>query len=193
MFTRKRLSVLSMFALLIVVVLLIGSAGNVLATGTPPPDKTSTDTPIPPTPTKTPVPPTPTNTPVPPTPTNTPKPPTPTPTEPPMGGEGCTPGYWKQPHHFDSWVGYAPGDSFDAIFGVPYDLTLLEALEQGGGHEKALGRHAVAALLNAASGVSYYYSEAQVISLVQSAYATGDFNGAKNQLAAQNEMGCPLN
>ena len=24
------------------------------------------------------------------------------------GGEGCTPGFWKQDHHFDSWVGFAP-------------------------------------------------------------------------------------
>src|SRR5690606_30498275 len=24
---------------------------------------------------------------------------------PPSGGEGCTPGYWRQPHHFDSWTG----------------------------------------------------------------------------------------
>ena len=29
--------------------------------------------------------------------------------EPPPGGEGCTPGFWKQTQHFDSWVGFAPG------------------------------------------------------------------------------------
>ena len=55
-------------------------------------------------------------------------------------GEGCTPGYWKQPHHFDSWVGYQTGDEFDVVFGVPYDVTLLQALTTGGGAEKALGR-----------------------------------------------------
>ena len=27
---------------------------------------------------------------------------------PPPGGEGCTPGFWKQDQHFDSWVGFAP-------------------------------------------------------------------------------------
>ena len=40
----------------------------------------------------------------------------------PPGGEGCTPGFWKQEQHFDSWVGFAPTDSFDAVFGV--DVTL---------------------------------------------------------------------
>ena len=31
--------------------------------------------------------------------------------------DGCTPGYWKQEQHFDSWVptGYAPGDDFDTV------------------------------------------------------------------------------
>jgi hypothetical protein len=109
------------------------------------------------------------------------------------GGEGCTPGYWKQPHHFFAWTGYSPGDSFAAVFGVPYDKTLLEALQTGGGAEKALGRHAVGALLNAASaGVSFDYSEGEVIALVQWAWATGRFEVAKNMLAASNESGCDL-
>jgi len=51
-----------------------------------------------------------------------------------MGGQGCTPGYWKQPHHFGSWVGYVPGDLFDAVFGVDGsgNPTLLEALQTVG-------------------------------------------------------------
>lgn len=112
---------------------------------------------------------------------------------PPQGGEGCTPGFWKQSHHFDSWVGYAPGDEFDVVFGVPYDVTLLQALSAGGGDEIALGRHAVAALLNAASGdVSYAFTEAEIIALVQDAWATGDFETAKDLLEDENELGCPL-
>ena len=64
---------------------------------------------------------------------------------------------------------------------------------QGGGGEKALGRHAVAALLNAATGgVDYAFAEADVIAMVQNAYATGDFNGIKDLLQAENERGCPL-
>lgn len=127
-----------------------------------------------------------------------------TPPPPPPGGEGCTPGYWKQTQHFDSWVptGYATGDLYNAKFGVSSTKgwTLLTALQAKGGGENALARHATAALLNAASpDVDYYYSVADVISLVQSAYAPGgDFESVKNLLAAQNEeeqnlYGCPLN
>jgi hypothetical protein len=112
------------------------------------------------------------------------------------GGEGCTPGYWKQTQHFDSWTGYTQTQNFETVFGVDasFNKDLLGALQQGGGGEKALGRHAVAALLNSASGgVSYDYSTAEVIDLVQDAYASGDFEGAKNLLEAANESGCPLN
>lgn len=112
------------------------------------------------------------------------------------GGQGCSPGYWKQSHHFDSWVRYQPTDSYDRVFGVvaSFDQTLLGALEQGGGKEKALGRQAVAALLNAATpAVSYSYSESQVIGIVQEAYDTGEFNKAKDRLERENQQGCPLN
>ena len=56
-------------------------------------------------------------------------------------------GYWKQPHHFESWQGFAPGDDFETVFGVdlPQAKTLLEALREGGGHRDALNRHTVAA------------------------------------------------
>ena len=110
--------------------------------------------------------------------------------------EGCTPGYWKQDHHFDSWVGFAPSDDYETVFGVDasFEKTLLGALKQGGGGEKALGRHAVAALLNSSnSDVSYAFTTAEVIAIVQDAYATGDFEGVKNLLNYENEQGCPLN
>lgn len=113
------------------------------------------------------------------------------------GGEGCTPGYWKQPHHFDSWVatGYAPTDSFDAVFGVDSDFgTLLDGVSAKGGQDNALARHAVAALLNSSNpDVSYEFSSAEVIALVQEAFATGNWNFYKDQLEYENEMGCPLN
>lgn len=109
-----------------------------------------------------------------------------------MGG-GCTPGYWKQLHHEGSWVGFDPTASYSAVFGVPYDKTMLEALQTGGGGEKALGRHAVAALLNASNlDVGYLYTVDEVIAIVQSAYNSGDFETAKNQLEVQNELDCPL-
>ena len=112
-----------------------------------------------------------------------------------VGGQGCTPGFWKQPHHLDAWMVYSPDDLFDDVFGVDAtgDLTLLETLKQGGGGENAFGRHAVAALLNAAStDVDYFYAIAGVIAMVQDAYATGDFEPTKNLFEGENESGCPV-
>jgi uncharacterized repeat protein (TIGR01451 family) len=121
---------------------------------------------------------------------------------------GCTPGYWKQSQHFDSWVGHAIGDFFDSVFGVDVTLnwsakgkpqpvanpTLLQALGANGGGVNALARHATAALLNAANpDVDYLYSEAEIIDMVQDAVDSGDFQTAQNLLSAQNELGCPLN
>jgi hypothetical protein len=58
----------------------------------------------------------------------------------------------------------------------------------------ALGRHAVAALLNAAHpDVEYGMSEADVIAAVQAADTSGDPTAAHYQLENYNEMGCPLN
>lgn len=108
------------------------------------------------------------------------------------GGQGCTPGFWKNRGlRIGAWTNYSPGDSYEAVFGVDasFDLNLLATLEQGGGGEIALGRHAVAGLLNAASGgVSYEYTEAEVIALVQGAYASGQFNDIKNVLEYENEL-----
>jgi hypothetical protein len=117
------------------------------------------------------------------------------PPPPPPGGDGCTPGFWK--NSVGSWpAGYLPGQDFDATFGVNIfspNISLLVALGQGGGGANALGRHAAAALLNSASdNVDYGMSTAQVIALVQSAFASGDFESAKNTLAALNETDCAL-
>ena len=63
---------------------------------------------------------------------------------------------------------------------------------QGGG-VNALARHAVAALLNASNpDVDSDFTTAEVIALVQDAVVSGDFETAKNLLAAANEQGCPL-
>ncbi len=113
------------------------------------------------------------------------------------GGEGCTPGYWKQPRHFDSWMSYTPGTMFSDVFEDAFPgMTLLDVLKQGGGGLKALGRHIVAALLNAdCTGVSYDRSETQVINMFNSVYpgSKGDYNGVKNILESLNEQGCFLN
>ena len=71
--------------------------------------------------------------------------------------------------------------------------TLLDALNSGGGGVNALARHAVAALLNASNpDVASEFTPGEVIALVQAAIASGDFETAKNLLAAANEQGCPL-
>jgi hypothetical protein len=115
-------------------------------------------------------------------------------TPPPPEGEGCTPGFWRQEQHFDSWIGYNPGDSYDGTFAVDGSfLTLLDAVWAQGGDENALARHAVAALLNAASpDVDYFYSETQIIQMVQDAYSSGDFETIKDLFEYENELGCPL-
>jgi hypothetical protein len=121
---------------------------------------------------------------------------------PPTGNQGCTPGYWRQDQHLDSWKVYSPGADFDATFGVNFfnpNITLLDAVALGGGDTNALARHGVAALLNAAagSGVNYAYTTAQVIAIVKGtgAYAGLSVEARKDLLAAANEGtgGCPLN
>lgn len=109
------------------------------------------------------------------------------------GGEGCTPGFWKNRGLRLGWPApYAPGDSYDAVFGVASSFggTLLDAARRGGGGQSALGRHAVAALLNAASGdIAYDLTPAEVIALVQGAYSSGEFEDVKDALEAFNEQG----
>ncbi len=118
--------------------------------------------------------------------------------------EYCSPGYWKQAQHFDSWVGYSPTDKFSAVFGetitimwsakgkpMPVtDPTLLQVLEANGGGVSSLARAAVGALLNA-SALDSSLSTADVIQIFQDANPSGDFEAAKAQFTfAEN---CPLN
>ncbi len=95
------------------------------------------------------------------------------------GGEGCTPGFWK--NHLDLWpAGFSPADSFAGIFGVDLGFdTLGEGINAKGNHIKSLVRHGVAALLNAASpDVDYDLTIAEVILAVQTGdkYTLVDFN-----------------
>jgi hypothetical protein len=119
--------------------------------------------------------------------------------------QGCTPGFWKQNFHFNLWVGFTPTDTVGGVFtGVDPALageTLLDALQGGGGKgvvgaETILLRAAVAALLNSDS-ISYPFMEADIISAVNAAIATGD-RGAILTLATtldnanNGQGGCPL-
>jgi hypothetical protein len=123
------------------------------------------------------------------------------------GFEGCTPGFWKQDQHFDSWPsGYSPTDTVDSVFDLPTSLssfaddTLVSALGGGGGPgitgaAEILLRAGVAAVLNAAS-VDYPLSEAAVISMVNTALASENRDtmlATAATLDNNNNLGCPLN
>jgi hypothetical protein len=121
---------------------------------------------------------------------------------PPTGNQGCTPGYWKQPQHFDSWPApYLPTTPFNAVFGVTVlnnpNLTLVQALGLNGGGINALARHSVAAFLNAASSnVAYRYEPASaVVTMFQNALVNNTVEATKNLFDAANNGvgGCPLN
>ena len=126
-------------------------------------------------------------------------------TEPPKGGEGCTPGYWKQEQHFDSWpYGITPDQAFSSVFDreisvklgktMTSDPTLLQALQANGGSVNAAARHAVAAYLNGAStGVDYDLSAADVVAMFQANYPDGELEDMKDGFEKLNEQGCPLN
>ena len=111
------------------------------------------------------------------------------------GGEGCTPGYWKVPQHWDSWTGYVPTQQFSSVFANAFPgMTLVQVAAQGGGQLKALGRHTVAALLNSTSaGVEYPLTTAQVIAKFNAAYAAKSYEALKNEFAGLNERNCYLN
>lgn len=111
----------------------------------------------------------------------------------PGGGEGCTPGYWKQSHHFGNWTGYSPDQLFSSVFEDAFPgMTLLDVVAQGGGGLKALGRHTVAALLNGSGAVDYSMTAQQVVDAFNAVYPDGDYNGQKDIFEAENELGCPL-
>ncbi|MGI9200055.1 MAG: hypothetical protein ACR2QL_03270, partial [Woeseiaceae bacterium] len=114
------------------------------------------------------------------------------------GGQGCTPGYWKQEHHFADWTApYEPNDLFSEHFEDAFPgLTMVEVADGNGGGLVALGRHTVAAVLNAANPeVSYDLTPQQVIDAFNAVYpgSKGDYETLKNEFEEFNELGCPLN
>ncbi|MFV8337531.1 T9SS type A sorting domain-containing protein, partial [Flavobacterium sp. RSP29] len=120
----------------------------------------------------------------------------------PACNEGCTLGYWK--NHTDRWCStYSPSMLFGSVFvNAPSNLanlTLLQALNLGGGGIYNLARQGVAALLNACSNevdypAPYLNNPQSVINAVNAAYLSG--GSAPGTLATQldnlNNSGCPL-
>ena len=123
-----------------------------------------------------------------------------------QGGEGCTPGYWKQPHHFDSWPAeLTPDMSYSSVFGRVIEIrtkdagnvtdpTLLQALSALGGKVNTAARHSTAAYINATSAnVSYDLDQGLVIENLQNSVDNNDFGVLIEALVNFNEQNCPLN
>jgi hypothetical protein len=117
-------------------------------------------------------------------------------------GEGCTPGFWKQDQHFDSWpvpITTTFGDVGFMSTGWPSSTTLLAALSFQGGPtvqdaKNILLRAAAAAYLNSLA-VDYPLDPGEVVSMVNTALASGDRDtilALAGVLDANNNLGCPL-
>ena len=106
--------------------------------------------------------------------------------------EGCGQGFWK--NHEEAWPRrYSPDDLFDDIFEPTFEgKTLMQVLRMRGGGLNSLGRHTVAALLNAASDhVNYRYSEREVIGMFNETAPDGSVEWLKKRFEHNNELGCP--
>jgi len=131
---------------------------------------------------------------------------------PPPRVTGCTPGYWKQDQHFDSWPsGVTPSQYLKQYFTGTIPLTfggkslgnikLLDGLKMKGGSglegaRQILMRAAVAAYLNSLKNFNYQFSTSEVVNMVNTALASSSrdliiLTAAKLDLA--NNAGCPLN
>lgn len=136
----------------------------------------------------------------------------------PCGGEGCSPGFWKNNGigwHYD----YPTGANFNAVFrvtafeaGATLEDVILGSAEPlvpagcGFGNEqpwknalRQLGFHAVAALQNAATSVSYDLTVAEVILSVRNSTTDavsncdkGYLETTKTSLETLNNQICPL-
>jgi hypothetical protein len=140
-------------------------------------------------------------------PTTSTTPPTTTTTTPPTTtapppGQGCTPGFWKQDQHFDSWPVPTSTTLAGAGFtntGFPASTTLLDALSfQGGpgvtGAKEILLRAAAAAYLNSLA-TSYPLTTSAVVSQVNTALASNNratILALATTLDNNNNLGCPF-
>jgi hypothetical protein len=111
-------------------------------------------------------------------------------------------------HMLRSPNGFGEDYTFPAVYGDLGSVTMLAALSQGGGSDlrgaaNNLMRHAVAAYLNADAGIDYPFrryttgvnGEEPLVDLIQGALNSEKRKkilSLKNDLAAANELGCPL-
>ena len=121
-----------------------------------------------------------------------------------IGGDGCTPGYWKQDQHLDSWA-VSTDTLFSEVFGRVItirqkrsadvtDPTLLQALAALGGQVNTAARHSTAAYLNAVSAnVNYDLNVAAIIASFQQSYDSDSYGTLIETMVNFNEQSCPLN
>ena len=126
------------------------------------------------------------------------------------GGEGCTPGAWKN-HllNIGEWgpTGYSPGQTVGSVFSAASafpslaSTTLLQALSLPGGPTvlgmaQNLMRAAVAGVLNAAHpNIAYATTSAQLINAVNERLASGNrqaMEDLKDIIDIANNAGCPI-
>ncbi|HEX2896979.1 MAG TPA: T9SS type A sorting domain-containing protein, partial [candidate division Zixibacteria bacterium] len=138
-------------------------------------------------------------------------------------GEGCTPGYWKNHTPLWNQAGdnvsacvaaaisslgapYSGNGTTGARFrhtfgltgaqmvaaGLDSNITLAQAINLGGGCFFKLARHAVAGLLSSCA-VDYSFSTTDVLTGVHNAFVSLQCEPLATQLAAFNELNCPLN
>ncbi|MCL2623212.1 MAG: PKD domain-containing protein [Planctomycetaceae bacterium] len=109
----------------------------------------------------------------------------------PAPREGLPSSYWKS--NTSNWKSYKTGDNYEKVFGVSNASkpgTLSQALATSGNGIQALWRESTAAILNASHpNLNYRYSVTEVISMVQDAYATGQYDAFANVLALENAIG----
>jgi len=124
--------------------------------------------------------------------------------------QACSPGFWRQEQHFNSWPNPPfPADSFEGVFGRVITVnqgggapaitgpTLQEASAATGGGVNRAARIGTAAYLSAVHvGVNYPYSAAQVITAVQQAIDLSPFTGPSiddlENVWKNNPDHCPL-
>jgi hypothetical protein len=124
--------------------------------------------------------------------------------------QACSPGFWRQDQHGDDYaaaIAVLGTDDFHTLFGLtpvqtqlPSDWTLEDALANPGGNSPGLNPNnadfvGTGALLSAAhAGVSYPYTQAEIVAAVQAAYGIGTPGVTLADLAATFAPGhdCPL-
>ena len=112
-------------------------------------------------------------------------------TKEPCDFNGCTLGYWK--NHTLAWNCYSTCTLYKDVFinsTLPANLTLLQALNLGGGACNNLARQSVAALLNICEGLPYHIANEQALKdAVNAAFLAGNCGPLGAQLDGFNNEG----